>query len=114
MSASASSKSPKTAVADKKAASTEEGDIEPVAPASPPASVKQGPKAKKVKSGKDVSCTFKLPEGEYDALQVLRGSLGDALDRKVKKSELLRVAARIILNQTPAKIKAELAKIAAE
>lgn len=114
MNASASSKSPKAAVADKKAASTEEGDIEPVAPASRPASVKQGPKAKKVKPGKDVSCTFKLPEVEYDALQVLRGSLADSLDRKVKKSELLRVAARIILNQTPARIKAELAKIAAE
>lgn len=120
MKANASSKSPKATaagtkvVAAKGSPAAEKDDAEPVAGKLRATSVKKASKAKKVKPGKDVTCSFKLPEGEYEALQELRGSLGGALDRKVKKSELLRVAARIILNQTPAKIKAELAKISAE
>lgn len=68
----------------------------------------------KAKSAKEKQCTFSLTESEYDAVQELRHKVADALDRKVKKSELLRVAVRILLNQTPAKVKAELAKAATD
>lgn len=68
-------------------------------------------KLKKVKPPKDVKCTFTLPEPEYDAIQDLRATLSEALGHKVKKAQLLRVASRILLNQTPAKVKAELAKL---
>lgn len=73
---------------------------------------KQG-KLKKVKPPKEIKCTFALPEPEYDAVQELRDKLADAVGHKVKKADLLRVAARILLAQTPAKVKAELAKLVA-
>lgn len=38
--------------------------------------------------------------------------LSDALGRKVKKNELLRVAVRLLLKQTQTKVKSELAAIA--
>lgn len=69
-------------------------------------------KPKKVKPPKDVKCTFTLPEPEYDAVQTLRERLSEAVGRKVKKSEILHLAARILLVQTPAKLKAELGKMA--
>lgn len=69
---------------------------------------------KKAKPAKEKQCTFSLPESEYDAVQELRHKVADALDRKVKKSELLRVAVRILLNQTPSKVKAELVKAATD
>lgn len=63
---------------------------------------------------KDVRCTFSLPGAEYDAVQDLRRKLGDSLGRKVKKSELLRIATRILLSQTQVKIKTELSKVATD
>lgn len=70
--------------------------------------------AKKTKKAKDVQCNFLLPEPEHTSVQELRHKLSEALGHKVKKGQLFRVAARILLNQTPTKLKAELAKIEEE
>lgn len=70
-------------------------------------------KLKKGKPPKDVTCTFRLTEPEYAAIQELREKFTETIGNKVKKADLLRVASRILLNLTPAKVKAELAKLQA-
>jgi len=79
-----------------------------------PSTDKKPRQPKKTKVARDVRCTFSLPGSEFDAMQDLRHKLSDAIGRKVKKSQLLNVAARLLLRQTHGKIKAELAKVAAE
>lgn len=69
-------------------------------------------KASKSKSIKMKKSSFHMLETEQEALAALKQVLSDAAGKKVKKDDLLRVAVRLLLKQTQAKVKAELAAIA--
>lgn len=95
--------------------------LKPVAPSAPAKPTKaleksgalseKAKKAAKPDSIKMKKSSFHMLETEQEALFSLKHVLSDALGKKVKKDELLRVAVRLLLKQTQAKVKAELAAI---
>lgn len=51
-------------------------------------------------------------ESEHDALISLKNELTEATGAKVRKGDLLRLAVKLLLSQSPAKVRAGIAKLA--
>lgn len=67
----------------------------------------------RVKPPKMAKYGIALLEAEHDAMVEMKQKLSEALGQKVRKSDLLRAALRLLLSQSPAKVKAELTKVVA-